>query len=52
MGLLSKQIISRDSNNHWGAWHLLGPSDSYVRTDNTGFHLLFLDANYAWAVNT
>jgi hypothetical protein len=52
MGALNTQSISRDSNNQWGTWHQLGPSDSYGRTDNTGFHLLFLDANYSWAVNS
>jgi len=52
MGALNTQAISRASNNQWGEWHLLGPSDSYVRTDNTGFHLLFLDPNYSWAVNS
>ena len=52
MGALNTQMLSRASNNQWGAWHLLSPSDSDVRTDNTGFHLLFLDPNYAWAVNS
>jgi hypothetical protein len=52
IGALNTQVIGRASNNQWGAWHLLGSSDSYVRTDNTGFHLLFLDPNYNWAVNS
>ncbi len=52
MGALNTQLVSRDTNNQWGAWHTLGPGDSYVRTDNTGFHLLFLDPNYTWAVNS
>jgi hypothetical protein len=51
MGALTTELISR-SNNQWGAWHFLGGADSYIRTDNKGFHLLFLDANYNWAVNS
>jgi hypothetical protein len=50
MGALNVQLLSRDGNNQWGAWHFLSPADSYVRTDNKGFHLLFLDANYNLAV--
>jgi hypothetical protein len=52
LGGLNIQLISRNANNQWGAWHLLGASDSYIRTDNTGFSLLFLDPNYNWAVNS
>ena len=50
MGTLNTQLISRDSNNQWGQWHSLAPSDSYIRTDNVGFHLQFIDPNYNWAV--
>ncbi len=28
MGALATQLVSRNSGNQWGAWHLLGPSDS------------------------
>jgi hypothetical protein len=28
------------------------PSDSYVRADNVGFNLVFLDPNYAFVVNS
>jgi hypothetical protein len=52
LGALNTQISGRRANNRWDAWHLLGPADSYVRTDNTGFHLLFLDPNHTWAVNS
>lgn len=52
MGSLNTQLTGRASTNEWGAWHLLDPSDSYVRTDNTGFHQMFLDPNYNWAVNS
>jgi hypothetical protein len=52
MGALNAQVISRDANQQWGAWHLLGPADSYIRVDNVGFQLLFLDAYYNWAVNS
>jgi hypothetical protein len=51
MGALSTQLLSR-TGNQWGAWHFISAADSYVRTDNKGFHLLFLDANYNWAVNS
>ncbi len=52
MGAINTQLISMDQNGNWGSWHLPGPADSYVRTDNKGFKLLFLDANYTWAVNS
>jgi len=52
MGALSTQIISRNSNNQWGAWHFLGTADSYIRTDNVGFQLIFNDPNYNWAVRS
>jgi hypothetical protein len=52
MGALNTQLVSRASSNQWGAWHALGSVDSSVRTDNVGFHLLFLDPNYNWAVNS
>jgi hypothetical protein len=52
MGALTTMLIGRDSNNQWGQWHLLGASDCYVRIDNVGFQLLFLDPNYSWAVNS
>jgi hypothetical protein len=51
MGALSTQCISK-TGNQWGAWHFLSAADGYVRTDNKGFRLLFLDANYNWAVNS
>ena len=50
MGALGTQLISRDSQ--WGTWQNLGGSDSYLRTDNKGFSLIFLDANCNWAVNS
>jgi hypothetical protein len=52
MGALSTQLTSRDGNNQWGAWHFLGTADSYVRTDNVGFQLSFLDPNYNFAVSS
>jgi hypothetical protein len=52
MGSLSTQLISRDASNQWGAWHFLSATDSYIRADNVGFHLLFNDPNYNWAVNS
>jgi hypothetical protein len=50
MGALGTQIIGR--GDQWGSWQNLGSPDSYLRTDNVGFSLIFLDANYNWAVNS
>jgi hypothetical protein len=52
MGALGTQLISADNSGNWGNWALLAASDSYVRNDNVGFHLLFLDPNYAFTVNS
>jgi len=52
MGALGTMLISADNSGHWGGWALLSASDSYVRTDNVGFHLVFLDANNAFTVNS
>lgn len=52
MGALNIQLISRNAANQWGAWHSVTASDSYIRTDNVGFSLLFLDPNYNWAVHS
>jgi hypothetical protein len=52
MGVLGTQLISADNNGQWGSWALLAPSNSYVRADNVGFHLVFLDPNYAFTVNS
>jgi len=52
MGALNTQLRSRDAYDQWGQWHQLGPSDSTVRSDNAGFQVLFLDANYNWAVDS
>lgn len=52
MGALNIQLISRNASNQWGSWHSVTPSDSYIRTDNTGFSLIFLDPNYNWAVHS
>ena len=52
MGALDAQLISSDSNGVWGTWELLPSSDSYLRTDNVGFNLVFLDPNYAFIVSS
>jgi hypothetical protein len=52
MGYLSTQLISRAANNVWGPWQWLNTVQSYVRTDNQGFLLSFLDANFSWAVHS
>jgi hypothetical protein len=52
MGALGAQLASSDNNGVWGGWAPLSPSNSYVRTDNVGFNLVFLDPNYAFVVNS
>ncbi len=52
MGALRTQLISADNTGHWGSWALLSGSNSTIRTDNVGFHLVFLDPNYAFTVNS
>lgn len=52
MGAIATQLISADNNGHWGNWALLSASNSTVRVDNLGFHLMFLDPNYAFLVNS
>jgi hypothetical protein len=52
MGALTTQLISADNNGHWGSWALLAASNSYTRNDNVGFHVVFLDPNYAFTVNS
>jgi hypothetical protein len=52
MGALGTQLISLDNNGNWGSWELLSPANSYVRSDNVGFNLVFLDPNYAFVVNS
>ena len=52
MGALGAQLISSDNNGVWGSWELLSAANSYVRTDNVGFNLVFLDSNYAFVVNS
>lgn len=52
MGALTTQLISADNSGHWGSWALLSASNSTVRTDHVGFHLVFLDPNYAFTVNS
>ncbi len=52
MGAVRTFLTSKNASNQWGAWHLLSSSDSYVRTDNKGFVLLFNDPNHTWAVDS
>jgi hypothetical protein len=42
MGALM-QLISANTSGVWGTWALLSASNATVRTDNVGFHLVFLD---------
>jgi hypothetical protein len=50
-GGLSTMLISK-GNTGWGSWSLLSAANSYIRTDNLGFYLVFLDANYAFVVDS
>jgi hypothetical protein len=52
MGALGAQLVSSDNNGIWGSWAPLSPTNSYVRTDNVGFNVVFLDPNYAFVVNS
>ena len=52
MGALNTQLVSADNTGIWGTWAWLSSSNSTIRTDNVGFHLAFLDPNYAFAVNS
>jgi hypothetical protein len=52
LGALSTMLIAADATGHWGSWALLSSSNSYLRTDNVGFHQVFLDPNYAFTVNS
>jgi hypothetical protein len=52
MGALGAQLVSSDNNGIWGSWAPLSPTNSYVRTDNVGFKVVFLDPNYAFVVNS
>ena len=52
MGVLGVQLVSANSTGQWGSWALLAFPNSYVRVDNVGFHLIFLDPNYAFTVNS
>ncbi|MGA5133051.1 hypothetical protein ACPCTO_24920 [Streptomyces olivoreticuli] len=51
-GALRTMLITRDSGGNWGSWQLLSSNDSYIRTDNAGFRAVFLDPNYAFAVES
>jgi hypothetical protein len=52
MGALGTQVIGRDSSGAWGSWQLLSASNSFIRTDNKGFRVVFLDPNYAFVVDS
>jgi hypothetical protein len=52
MGALATYLIGANNSGVWGAWALLSASNSTIRDDHVGFHLLFLDPNYAFAVNS
>jgi hypothetical protein len=51
-GFLNTMLISRSSSGAWGSWQLLSSANSYIRTDNVGFFVVFLDPNYAFVVDS
>lgn len=51
-GCLRAYLQARDSSNKWSSWALLSSSQSYIRTDDVGFSLVFLDANHSFAVDS
>ncbi len=52
MGAVDVQLVSADNTGLWGSWMRLAPLNSYIRVDNLGFHLAFLDPNYAFTVDS
>lgn len=52
VGFLGTQLQARNSSGVWGSWGLLGSSQSYIRNDNQGFSVRFLDPNYAFVVKS
>jgi hypothetical protein len=51
-GFLNTMLVSRNSSGAWGSWQLLSAANSYIRTDNVGFFVVFLDPNYAFVVDS
>ena len=51
-GALNTMLIGRSSSGAWGTWQLLNAANSYIRTDNVGFYVVFLDSNYAFVVDS
>jgi len=52
MGALTTQISAADATGNWGTWALLAAASSSIRTDNVGFHPIFLDPNYAFTISS
>ncbi|MFF9527469.1 hypothetical protein ACF1DV_36705 [Streptomyces achromogenes] len=52
LGGLAISLVTRDINGNWGPWGLLPWYNSYIRTDNVGFYVQFLDPNYNFSVKS
>jgi hypothetical protein len=52
MGALRTMLIAANASGTWGNWSLLSAANSSLRTDNVGFHQVFLDPNYAFTVDS
>jgi hypothetical protein len=51
LGCSNTYLQARDANMEWSEWSLLSPQQSYIRNDDLGFHVMFLDANHTFAVD-
>jgi len=52
MGCVNAKVATRAPDGAWAAWVLLDPTQVTLRVDNKGFHQLFLDPDFSWAVES
>jgi hypothetical protein len=52
MGALNIELASADNEGAWGDWAPITPPNTYIRNDNVGFQLVFLDPNYSFTVTS
>jgi hypothetical protein len=52
MGCSNAMFAITDGNGAWSPWALLSSADALPRQDNNGFHTLFVDPAYSWAVSS
>ena len=51
-GTTTTMLVGEDAAGAWGTWHDLDSSDSTIRDDHVGFHLVFIDPNHRWVVRS